>query len=85
MDRTGQGAIEYLLIIGAAILVVAVVIIALVSVTSGATDGTDVDQLPTLQKCQVDCLNQKFDWNSINQTCSGTIVPSGNYDCTSYN
>lgn len=38
MEQKAQGAIEYLLIIGAAILVVAIVIIALSSVLTGATE-----------------------------------------------
>ena len=45
MDMRGQGAIEYLLIIGAAILVVAVVIIALTSVTSTAGEATGGDDV----------------------------------------
>lgn len=69
MDRTGQGAIEYLLIIGAAILVVAVVIIALVSVTSGATDGAGKENLPILQKCQLNCVEFGGDWNGLANKC----------------
>lgn len=38
MEQKAQGAIEYLLIIGAAILVVAIVIIALSGVLTGATE-----------------------------------------------
>ncbi|MGI6589102.1 MAG: class III signal peptide-containing protein [Candidatus Iainarchaeum sp.] len=38
MEEKAQGAIEYLLIIGAAILVVAIVIIALSGVLTGATE-----------------------------------------------
>ena len=38
MEEKEQGAIEYLLIIGAAILVVAIVIIALSGVLTGATE-----------------------------------------------
>nr|HPM86271.1 hypothetical protein [archaeon] len=38
MEQRAQGAIEYLLIIGAAILVVAIVIIALSGVLTGATE-----------------------------------------------
>jgi cell division septation protein DedD len=40
MEQKAQGAIEYLLIIGAAILVVAIVIIAL----SGVLTGAKIDQ-----------------------------------------
>ncbi len=45
MDREGQGAIEYLLIIGAAILVVAVVVIALVTVTQAGTDSIGAENI----------------------------------------
>ncbi|MFA6268797.1 MAG: class III signal peptide-containing protein [archaeon] len=42
MEQKAQGAIEYLLIIGAAILVVAIVIIAITGVTtSGKSTVTD--------------------------------------------
>lgn len=47
MEQKAQGAIEYLLIIGAAILVVAIVIIALSGVldsTKGQNDMNDVNK-----------------------------------------
>jgi len=59
MERKGQGAIEYLLIIGAAILVVAIVIIAVTSILQqGQTQNTgavsdQAKQANTL-KCQGD-------------------------------
>ena len=59
MERKGQGAIEYLLIIGAAILVVAIVIIAVTSILQqGQTQNTgavsdQAKQANTL-KCQSD-------------------------------
>ena len=55
MEQKAQGAIEYLLIIGAAILVVAIVIIAITSVVgSGKTSVTsDANQLNSL-KCTKD-------------------------------
>jgi len=41
MEQKAQGAIEYLLIIGAAILVVAIVIVAMTGIVgSGKTSGT---------------------------------------------
>ena len=43
MQTKAQGAIEYLLIIGAAILVVALVIIALTSVTTTGTQSVGED------------------------------------------
>ncbi len=46
MEQKAQGAIEYLLIIGAAILVVAIVIIALSGVLTGARqDQNGMDDL----------------------------------------
>ena len=46
MEQKAQGAIEYLLIIGAAILVVAIVIIALSGVLTGAkTDQNGFEDL----------------------------------------
>ena len=46
MEQKAQGAIEYLLIIGAAILVVAIVIIALSGVLTGAkTDQNGMDDI----------------------------------------
>ena len=46
MEEKAQGAIEYLLIIGAAILVVAIVIVALSGVLTGAKpDGQDMNDL----------------------------------------
>ena len=44
MERKGQGAIEYLLIIGAAILVVAIVIVAITSVTATNKNISTADQ-----------------------------------------
>ena len=41
MEQKAQGAIEYLLIIGAAILVVAVVIIAITTVLQAGRTGTN--------------------------------------------
>jgi hypothetical protein len=45
--NNAQGAIEYLLIIGAAILVVAVVIIALTSVTGSGANSIEDGQVST--------------------------------------
>jgi hypothetical protein len=84
MDRQGQGAIEYLLIIGAAILVVAVVIIALTSVTSGATNATDENAvqgaMDPLCKSQCESLDSTNDFNELGCfDTDGNVVPlSGN-------
>jgi type II secretory pathway pseudopilin PulG len=82
MNRKGQGAIEYLLIIGAAILVVAVVIIALVSVTGTATEGTQGDEAQAaqqLQQCIVQCAIQGGDWNYTTTKCDSLTTPEGDY------
>jgi hypothetical protein len=60
MEKKAQGAIEYLLIIGAAILVVAIVIIAITSVlntskTSGETALTDQQKQQNTLRCTADC------------------------------
>jgi ABC-type protease/lipase transport system fused ATPase/permease subunit len=59
MEKKAQGAIEYLLIIGAAILVVAIVIIAITSVlntskTSGETALTDQQKQQNTLRCMSD-------------------------------
>jgi len=55
MERKGQGAIEYLLIIGAAILVVAIVIVAITSVvTTTPPTGTDANKATNMLKCNSD-------------------------------
>jgi hypothetical protein len=45
MEQKAQGAIEYLLIIGAAILVVAIVIIAVSGVLTGAKGQNDMNDV----------------------------------------
>ena len=87
MEKKGQGAIEYLLIIGAAILVVAVIIIALVTLTGGATDTTTIDDLTPAQllaKCNADCLAQGGEWGADGR-CNQLIAPRGDYDCQNHN
>ncbi len=71
MEMRGQGAIEYLLIIGAAILVVAVVIIALTSVSSTAGENTNPDAIDdiTLElECQKICVENGGSW--ADKTCT---------------
>ncbi|VVB76575.1 Class III signal peptide [uncultured archaeon] len=71
MERKGQGAIEYLLIIGAAILVVAIVIVAITSVTSANSKVSTSDQnnASAILKCQVDCNNMG--------SCGTIAAPTG--------
>jgi len=67
MEQKAQGAIEYLLIIGAAILVVAIVIIAVTSVLGQGktqTTGGAADQNTAIFK--LNCMN---DCNSLDTNC----------------
>jgi hypothetical protein len=75
MDMRGQGAIEYLLIIGAAILVVAVVIIALTSVTSTAGEATGGDDVNAAfdPLCEAQCNGLNGDYNAL-----GCFTEDGN-------
>lgn len=76
MEMKGQGAIEYLLIIGAAILVVAVVIIALTSVTGTGADAIDTDSVDDSYsplQCQVECNQAGGTWNSTK--CDDNTAP----------
>ncbi|MCX6803673.1 MAG: hypothetical protein NTY48_03830 [Candidatus Diapherotrites archaeon] len=62
MELKAQGAIEYLLIIGAAILVVAIVLLALTgALNSGTTQGSNAQETQQEQsqklKCLADCTN----------------------------
>ena len=85
MDRQGQGAIEYLLIIGAAILVVAVVIIALVSITGSATENTgqeDVDAT-LLPACREICINTGGTWSNVDSNCANE-APALSGSCAKY-
>ena len=67
--KKGQGAIEYLLIIGAAILVVAIVIIAIVFVTSSGGDFVEREAeggyLDPLEQARIDRLEGATScWNA---------------------
>jgi len=57
-ESTAQGAIEYLLIIGAAILIVAVVIIALSGVLFSADNSNDMNDLNKAKSSLRDLLDQ---------------------------
>jgi hypothetical protein len=88
MERKGQGAIEYLLIIGAAILVVAVVVIALTSVTSAggdAVDGNNVSSVDDALQCQQLC-NQSGGTIGEDGRCTEPItnIPNDGTNCDAY-
>jgi hypothetical protein len=70
MERRGQGAIEYLLIIGAAILVVAIVIVAITSVVStNPNPGSDANKANNLLKCTSDIT---ILGGAVATSCTGT-------------
>jgi hypothetical protein len=75
MDTRGQGAIEYLLIIGAAILIVAIVILAVTGILGGGqgqTDQAKIDQ----EKASggLSCQATNCTW----------VGPSGKVDCCGF-
>ena len=59
-DKTGQGALEYILIIGAAVLIAAIVIAVLVN-TSKSAKG-DVNNSLNVQKDKLNDLNNLVEW-----------------------
>ena len=80
MEQKAQGAIEYLLIIGAAILVVAIVIIAITSVVgTGKTQVGDTNQINSLQ-CTKDI---NYLGNVATKTGCGTTGNDANCICKS--
>ncbi|HNV01009.1 MAG TPA: class III signal peptide-containing protein [archaeon] len=69
MEERAQGAIEYLLIIGAAILVVAVVIVALTGVLSSQDDVSTGDYNNEMN--DLNCLRD----NTV-EGCPGYVAPT---------
>jgi len=88
MDKTGQGAIEYLLIIGAAIIVVAIVVIMLTGILSNsdtdteqATDaiktlGCDLNAVDCACTADADCESSlgNFTCNTTSGICNNALV-----------
>jgi uncharacterized protein (UPF0333 family) len=68
MNTKGQGSIEYLLLIAAAILVVSIVIVAITTVTSQGAQTVDADQVSESTQ-ELECLND------INHLGTGTNTP----------
>ena len=80
MEKKAQGAIEYLLIIGAAILVVAIVIIAITSVlntskTTGETALTDQQKQQNTLRC-INDINALGNQNGKTGCTVGLTVPA---------
>jgi len=77
MEEKAQGAIEYLLIIAAAVLVVAIVIIAVTGVLSGGTGQGD-EAITAEQEAQL-ALGCQTDCNYTVTNAAGTALacPTG--------
>ena len=75
MDQKAQGAIEYLLIIGAAILVVAIVIVAITSVVGSNKTVSTGDQVRASNT-----LKCTSNMTSLGGTC--TVDGAGDYAAT---
>ena len=87
MDYRGQGAIEYLLIIGAAILVVAIVILAITGVLSGGQqnlDSTPVNNSNNLLGCQADLDFMGSNATGTCKTAEGVYTPTACVCCTTH-
>ena len=73
MEQKAQGAIEYLLIIGAAILVVAIVVVALSGIVTSGTSASDANAVKDTYNslnCQKDVnamgrVNAALDCNAV--------------------
>lgn len=83
MKRKGQGAIEYLLIIGAAIIVVAIVIVMLVGIMDSTGDGTGeatgaVDEGIGQLSCDLNAVNCACDSNQDCRSAAGNFFCDGN-------
>jgi hypothetical protein len=73
MNYKGQGAIEYLLIIGAAILVVAIVIIAVTgALGQGTTQGNQANKDQNAQNVKLACM---ADCNAAGADCGTVAAP----------
>jgi len=82
MDMKGQGAIEYLLIIAAAILVVAIVILALTgALGSGQDQSTQAITDQNTQQNQLRCMN---DCNALgtDKTAPGSCYVLFSTECS---
>ena len=79
MKQSGQGAIEYLLIIAAAILVVAIVILAVIGALSGGQGQTDYSQYTQKESLTQLQIQQELAKKHI-QITNDTIPLSGSWE-----
>ena len=73
MEYKAQGAIEYLLIIGAAILVVAIVIVALSGIVNTGTTQTDANTVNATND-SLQCQQDKNTFKDCTATYGGTCT-----------
>jgi len=76
LDKKGQGALEYLLLIGGAVLVAVIVITLLLSITEqGETQTLETTgNALCVQRLQLECHNMSID--SVRTACSGAPDPA---------
>ncbi len=81
MNKKGQGSIEYLLIIGAVILIVAIVIVALISLAGTATDGAgetgELTDAQLMADCFYLCTVNNHTWADMNCSAPDNTWYSG--------
>jgi uncharacterized protein (UPF0333 family) len=72
MEEKAQGAIEYLLIIGAAVIIAVIVIALMMGLAgqgTGAADDAGIDETFVSLQCQKDCCFTNDAMTSANKTC----------------
>ena len=76
MNTKGQGALEYLLLIGGAVLVAVIVITLLLGITSEGQSSTELSTATTL------CKNNAVTANPQTPSCTGIInIGTNAYNC----
>ncbi|MCR4335725.1 MAG: class III signal peptide-containing protein [archaeon] len=76
MDKKGQGALEYLLLIGGAVLVAVIVITLLLSIADTGQDETSQSTAAAL------CRTNAIQANASTPVCAGTTTVNGTtYTC----
>ncbi len=72
MEEKAQGAIEYLLIIGAAVIIAVIVIALMMGLAqqgTGAADDAGIDETFVSLQCQKDCCFSNDAMTAANKTC----------------
>ncbi|MCX6801017.1 MAG: DUF1566 domain-containing protein [Candidatus Diapherotrites archaeon] len=88
MGRKGQGAVEYLLIIGAAVVVAAIVIAVIVGIGSSANPKpeevtSELDKLKCFESCSYDSPTSDSNCEVINPvSCKGNVPGSCGSSCS---